>query len=122
MLSYKEIDNLASVEIEISDLFIVSREIYDETFTERAATQAGSGAAFFPSKLLNTLAYARPVLTVADSQSQLAHALERLEPSPVPEPSTEKTPGDVGARSTTTVFDVAPPLVTVMVADCPVTS
>lgn len=38
--------------------------------------QAGSGAAFFPSKLLNTLAYARPVLTVADEESQLARALE----------------------------------------------
>ncbi|CAN5275698.1 colanic acid biosynthesis fucosyltransferase WcaI [soil metagenome] len=39
--------------------------------------QAGSGSAFFPSKLLNTLAYARPVVTVADAESQLARALEQ---------------------------------------------
>lgn len=39
--------------------------------------QAGSGAAFFPSKLLNALAYARPVLTVADSESELVRALKQ---------------------------------------------
>ena len=30
--------------------------------------QAGSGGCFFPSKLLNTLAFARPVLTPAQAQ------------------------------------------------------
>ncbi|NBV21206.1 MAG: colanic acid biosynthesis glycosyltransferase WcaI [Proteobacteria bacterium] len=37
--------------------------------------QAGSGAFFFPSKLLRSLALARPVLTVADESSELARAL-----------------------------------------------
>jgi colanic acid biosynthesis glycosyl transferase WcaI len=37
--------------------------------------QAGSGAAFFPSKLLATLAYARPVVSVADEQSELTRAI-----------------------------------------------
>ena len=37
--------------------------------------QAGSGNAFFPSKLLSTLAYARPVITVADTESELARAV-----------------------------------------------
>ncbi len=37
--------------------------------------QRGSGAFFFPSKLLRSLALARPVLTVADEQSELARAL-----------------------------------------------
>ncbi|MEN9573055.1 MAG: hypothetical protein RL514_910 [Verrucomicrobiota bacterium] len=37
--------------------------------------QSGSGAFFFPSKLLRSLALARPVLTVADDQSELARAL-----------------------------------------------
>jgi colanic acid biosynthesis glycosyl transferase WcaI len=38
--------------------------------------QAGSGQSFFPSKLLTTLAFAKPVLTVADSASELARALD----------------------------------------------
>ncbi len=37
--------------------------------------QRGSGASFFPSKLLRSLALAKPVLTVADEQSELARAL-----------------------------------------------
>ena len=36
---------------------------------------AGSGRAFFPSKLLNPLAFARPVLSVADPDSELARAI-----------------------------------------------
>ena len=38
--------------------------------------QKGSGLAFFPSKLLNSLAYAKPVLAVAESDSELSRALE----------------------------------------------
>ncbi len=38
--------------------------------------QAGSGAAFFPSKLLATLAYARPVVGVADDASELNRAIK----------------------------------------------
>jgi colanic acid biosynthesis glycosyl transferase WcaI len=34
--------------------------------------QAKSGAAFFPSKLLSTLAFGKPVLSVADRESELA--------------------------------------------------
>lgn len=34
----------------------------------------GSGKYFFPSKLLTTLAYSKPVLTVADGESELARA------------------------------------------------
>jgi colanic acid biosynthesis glycosyl transferase WcaI len=37
--------------------------------------QSGSGNAFFPSKLLVTLAYASPVITVADEGSALAEAV-----------------------------------------------
>ena len=37
--------------------------------------QAGAGNAFFPSKLLSTLAAARPVVTVADEESELTRAL-----------------------------------------------
>ena len=37
--------------------------------------QSGSGNAFFPSKLLGTLAYACPVVTVADEESALVRAV-----------------------------------------------
>ena len=37
--------------------------------------QSGSGNAFFPSKLLVTLAYSSPVVTVADQESALARAV-----------------------------------------------
>jgi colanic acid biosynthesis glycosyl transferase WcaI len=37
--------------------------------------QRGSGRAFFPSKLLATLAFAKPVVTVADEDSELCRAL-----------------------------------------------
>jgi len=37
--------------------------------------QTGSGGCFFPSKLLTTLAWSKPVLTVADEQSELVQAL-----------------------------------------------
>jgi colanic acid biosynthesis glycosyl transferase WcaI len=47
--------------------------------------QTGSGAAFFPSKLLPALALGKPVLAVADAQSELAvlvreHSLGALFP------------------------------------------
>jgi colanic acid biosynthesis glycosyl transferase WcaI len=38
--------------------------------------QAGSGGFFFPSKLLTTLAWSKPVLTVADRESELVRALD----------------------------------------------
>lgn len=38
--------------------------------------QAGSGGFFFPSKLLTTLAWQKPVLTVADEESELVRALD----------------------------------------------
>jgi len=37
--------------------------------------QSGSGNAFFPSKLLVTLAYSSPVVTVADEESALARVV-----------------------------------------------
>ena len=39
--------------------------------------QSGSGNAFFPSKLLVTLAYSCPVVTVADQESALARAVAK---------------------------------------------
>ena len=39
--------------------------------------QAGSGKYFFPSKLLTTLSFSRPVVTVADPESDLTRALDQ---------------------------------------------
>lgn len=38
--------------------------------------QKGSGRSFFPSKLLNALAFGRPVMAVADDDSELARVLD----------------------------------------------
>jgi len=38
--------------------------------------QKGSGRSFFPSKLLNALAFGKPVMTIADHESELARALD----------------------------------------------
>jgi len=37
--------------------------------------QKGSGRSFFPSKLLNALAYSRPVMAVTDSESELSRVI-----------------------------------------------
>ena len=57
---------------------------YDEDFREMMVDtdlclitqQTGTGQYFFPSKLLSALAYARPVLAVADDKNELAMVLE----------------------------------------------
>jgi colanic acid biosynthesis glycosyl transferase WcaI len=41
--------------------------------------QSGSGASFFPSKLLNTLAFNKPVISVADDDSDLAKTVHQYE-------------------------------------------
>ena len=54
------------------------REYYEllvDTDISLITQQSGSGNAFFPSKLLVTLAYSSPVLTVADNESALANAV-----------------------------------------------
>ena len=54
-------------------------ELLVDTDISLITQQSGSGNAFFPSKLLVTLAYSSPVLTVADEESALAKAVRRGE-------------------------------------------
>lgn len=58
-----------------------SDEHYAEMLADADVTlvtqQRGTGAFFFPSKLLRSLALARPVVTVADAESELARAVSR---------------------------------------------
>ncbi len=51
------------------------REMMADTDVALITQQAGTGQYFFPSKLLSALACARPVLAVADADSELALAL-----------------------------------------------
>ncbi|MGB8353820.1 MAG: WcaI family glycosyltransferase [Chthoniobacteraceae bacterium] len=50
-------------------------ELLEDMDISLITQQKGSGHAFFPSKLLNALAYAKPVLAVAESDSELSRAL-----------------------------------------------
>ena len=52
------------------------REMMADTDLCLITQQAGTGQYFFPSKLLSALACARPVLAVADADSELALALD----------------------------------------------
>ncbi len=51
------------------------REMMVDTDLCLITQQAGTGQFFFPSKLLSALAFARPVLAVADVDSELSHAI-----------------------------------------------
>jgi colanic acid biosynthesis glycosyl transferase WcaI len=51
-------------------------EMLVDTDLSLITQQRGSGASFFPSKLLSQLAFSKPVLTVADDSSELAGALK----------------------------------------------
>ena len=51
------------------------KEMMADTDVALITQQAGTGQYFFPSKLLSALAFARPVLAVADADSELALAL-----------------------------------------------
>ncbi len=51
------------------------REMMVDTDLSLITQQAGTGQFFFPSKLLSALSFARPVLAVADADSELAHAV-----------------------------------------------
>jgi colanic acid biosynthesis glycosyl transferase WcaI len=51
------------------------KELLADADVSLITQQSGSGNAFFPSKLLITLAYSSPVVTVADEESALARAV-----------------------------------------------
>ena len=51
------------------------REMMVDTDLCLITQQSGTGQFFFPSKLLSALSFARPVLAVADADSELAHAV-----------------------------------------------
>jgi colanic acid biosynthesis glycosyl transferase WcaI len=51
------------------------REMQVDTSVSLITQQKGTGQFFFPSKLLSAMLFSKPVLAVADSDSELAHAV-----------------------------------------------
>jgi colanic acid biosynthesis glycosyl transferase WcaI len=68
--------NLANVSILPLQFGEDYKELLVDADISLITQQSGSGNAFFPSKLLVTLAYASPVVTVADEGSALADAVK----------------------------------------------
>ncbi|MEN9637166.1 MAG: hypothetical protein RL077_5570 [Verrucomicrobiota bacterium] len=66
------LNNVRLLELQSEDRYVEMLVAANITLVTQ---QSGSGAFFFPSKLLRSLALARPVLTVADEASELARAL-----------------------------------------------
>jgi colanic acid biosynthesis glycosyl transferase WcaI len=71
-IAERQLKNLALLPLQPAREF---REMLVDTDIALITQQAGSGAFFFPSKLLTVLALAKPVLAVADDASELARAV-----------------------------------------------
>lgn len=66
-------DNMSILPLQFGEDY---KELLVDADISLITQQSGSGNAFFPSKLLVTLAYASPVVTVADEESALAIAVK----------------------------------------------
>jgi colanic acid biosynthesis glycosyl transferase WcaI len=67
-----QLDNIRMLPLQSEENY---RAMLLETDLSLITQQKGSGQAFFPSKLLKILAHGKPVLTVADSDSELSRAI-----------------------------------------------
>lgn len=67
--------NLSNISMLPLQYGIDYKELLVDADVSLITQQSGSGNAFFPSKLLVTLAYSCPVVTVADEESALARAV-----------------------------------------------
>jgi colanic acid biosynthesis glycosyl transferase WcaI len=65
------LDNVLLLPLQLEDSY---REMLADTDCSVITQQEGTGSFFFPSKLLTSLAVGKPVITVADTNSELAHA------------------------------------------------
>ena len=70
-----EIRRLSNVSMLPLQFGLDYRELLVDSDVSLITQQSGCGNAFFPSKLLVTLAYGSPVITVADDESALARAV-----------------------------------------------
>jgi colanic acid biosynthesis glycosyl transferase WcaI len=72
-IAQEHLPNLTLLPLQDPDAY---REMMGDTDVCLITQQAGTGQYFFPSKVLMALAFARPVLAVADPTSELAVALD----------------------------------------------
>lgn len=72
-IAKEHLPNLTLLPLQDPDAY---REMMGDTDVCLITQQAGTGQYFFPSKVLMALAFARPVLAVADPTSELAVALD----------------------------------------------
>lgn len=68
-----KLDNVLLLPLQREDSY---REMLADADCSVITQQEGTGSFFFPSKLLTSLAVGKPVITVADMNSELAHATE----------------------------------------------
>jgi putative colanic acid biosynthesis glycosyltransferase WcaI len=73
-VAVRQLDNVSMLPLQFGRGY---QELLVDADISLITQQSGSGNAFFPSKLLVTLAHSSPVLTVADEGSALARAVER---------------------------------------------
>lgn len=66
-----QLDNVLLLPLQLEDAY---REMLADADCSVITQQEGTGSFFFPSKLLTSLAVGKPVVTVADENSELAHA------------------------------------------------
>jgi colanic acid biosynthesis glycosyl transferase WcaI len=69
----RNLANVSMLPLQFGDDY---KELLVDADVSLITQQSGSGNAFFPSKLLVTLAYASPVVTVADAESALARVVK----------------------------------------------
>jgi colanic acid biosynthesis glycosyl transferase WcaI len=69
----RKLDNVSMLPLQFGQDY---RELLVDADVSLITQQSGSGNAFFPSKLLVTLAHKSPVVTVADEESALAKAVK----------------------------------------------
>ena len=69
----RKLDNVAMLPLQFGQDY---KELLVDADVSLITQQSGSGNAFFPSKLLVTLAHKSPVVTVADEESALAKAVK----------------------------------------------
>ena len=72
-IAQRQLPNLTLLPLQDDEAY---REMMQDTDLCLITQQAGTGQYFFPSKLLSALAFARPVLGVADANSELSLAME----------------------------------------------
>jgi colanic acid biosynthesis glycosyl transferase WcaI len=91
MLASKKLSNVRMLPLQEKTAF---QEMLTDADLCLVLQRSGTGRWFFPSKLLNILAYARPVLTVADADSELGRLVSEEQLGTNVEPGNPRSLAD----------------------------